>query len=73
MNKMIDYIAGHSFLLLVFVPFLCMVVWFAVESRWQASVRTRNYQELKMLNELRERGIITQEEFQERKEALLSA
>ena len=72
MNKLIDFISGQSLWLLSFLPLLCIVVWFAIESRWQAYVRTRNYQELKLLNELREKSIITQEEFEERKEALLS-
>ena len=46
MNKMFDYIAAHSDWLVLFVPILCVLVWFA---------------------------IITKEEFEERKEGLLSA
>jgi hypothetical protein len=70
---MFDYIAAHSDWLVLFVPLLCMVVWFAIESRWEAYLRRKNYQELKLLNELREKSIITQGEFDEKKEELLSA
>lgn len=73
MNKMFDYIAAHSEWLLAFVPFLGMVVYLAIESRWQAYSRRKNYEELKILNELREKCIITEEEFDEKKEELLSA
>jgi hypothetical protein len=73
MNKVFDSIAAHSGWLLSFVPFLCLAFWFAIESRWEAYSRKRNYQELMTLNELREKGIITQEEFDGKKEGLLSA
>ena len=73
MNKMFDYIAAHSEWLLAFVPLICLVVYFAIESRWEAYSRRKNYQELMILNELREKSIITQEEFEEKKEQLLSA
>jgi len=73
MNKMFDYIAAHSEWLLAFVPFICLLVWFAIESRWAAYSRRKNYQELEILNALREKSIITQEEFDEKKEELLSA
>ena len=73
MNKMFDYIVAHSDGLVPFVPLLCVVVWFAIESRWEAYSRRKNYEELKILNELREKSIITQEEFDEKKEELLSA
>ncbi len=73
MIKMFDYIAAHSGWFVPFVPFLCVAVWFAIESRWEAYSRRKNYEELKILNELREKSIITQEEFDEKKEGLLSA
>ena len=73
MNKIFDYIAAHSGWLLAFVPFICMVVYFAIESRWEAYSRRKNYEELKILNELREKSIITQEQFDEKREELLSA
>jgi hypothetical protein len=73
MNKMVDYIAAHSGWLLSFVPFLCVAAWFAIDSRWEAYLRRKNYEELKILNELREENIITQGEFDEKKEELLSA
>jgi hypothetical protein len=73
MNKMFDYIVAHSDWLLPFAPILCVVVWFAIDSRWSAYSRRKNYQELKILNELREKSIITQEEFDEKKQELLSA
>lgn len=73
MNTMFDYIGAHSDWLLPFVPLLCFVVYLAIQSRWDAYSRKKNYQELKILHELRVKGIITQEEFDERKEVLLSA
>jgi hypothetical protein len=73
MSKVVDYIAAHSGWFLSFLPFLCLAVWFAAESRWEAYSRKKNYQELMMLNELREKRIITQEEFDGKKEELLSA
>ena len=72
MNNVFDYIAAHSGWLVAFVPFLCVMVYFAIESRWEAYSRRKNYEELKTLNELREKSIITQEEFDEKKEMLLS-
>jgi len=71
MNRLLDSIAAHSDWLLAFVPLLGFVVYYAIESRWDAYTRRKNYQELKILNELREKGIITQEEFDEKKEMLL--
>ncbi len=73
MNKMFDYIVAHSDWLSSFIPLLCVVAWFAIESRWDAYSRRQNYRELKILNELREKSIITQGEFDEKKEELLSA
>ena len=73
MNNISDYIVAHSEWLLPFVPFLCVLVWFAIESRWEAYSRRKNYEELKILNELRVKNIITQEEFDGKKEKLLSA
>ena len=72
---MLNYIAVHSDWIVPFVPFLCVLVWFAIESRWEAYSRRKNYQELKILNELREKSIITQEEFAQwqRKETLRKA
>ena len=71
MNKLFDYIAAHSEWLWAWVPLLLIVCYFAVTSRWEAYTRRRNYEELKLLNELREKGIITQEEFDGKKEELL--
>lgn len=73
MNRIFDDIAALSAWLVPFLPILGFVVYFAIESRWEAYVRRRNYEELKTLNELRRKSIITQEEFEERKEELLSA
>ena len=72
MNQMFDSIAAHSEWLLAVAPFLGVMVWFAIESRWEAYSRRKNYEELKILNDLREKSIITQEEFNEKKEELLS-
>jgi hypothetical protein len=67
MNKMFDYIVAHSDWLRLFVPLLCVVVWLAIESRWEAYSRRKNYQELKILHELRAKNLITQGEFEEKK------
>ncbi len=72
MNKMFDYIAAASGWLVPFLPILCFVVYFAIESRWEAYTRRKSYEELKTLKELREKSIITQKEFDERKEQILS-
>ena len=71
MNKILDTIADNSYWLWVIVPFLCFGVWDAIESRWEAYSRKKAYEELKQLNELREKGILTQAEFDEKKEDLL--
>ena len=73
MNKIFDQVVAHSDWVVPFVPFLCVLVWFAIQSRWEAYSRRKNYEELKMLNELREKSIITQEQFDEKREELLSA
>src|SRR3974377_2320287 len=51
-NKMFDYIQP-------FIPLFCVVVYLAIQSRWDACSRKKAYEELKLLNELRERSIIT--------------
>ena len=71
MNNMFDYIAAHSHWLLAMGPFFCIVVYFAIQSRWDAYSRRKASEELKLLHELRERNILTQEEFDEKKEELL--
>ena len=72
MNQLFDYIAAHSGWLLALAPLLCVLIWFAIESRWEADSRRKNYEELKILNELREKSIITPEEFDEKRAELLS-
>jgi hypothetical protein len=69
-NKIFDYIVAHSAWLVPFVALLCVVVYFATQSRWDAYIRRKK---LKLLSELREKSIITQEEFDEMKEALWCA
>jgi hypothetical protein len=71
-NNILNFFAAHSDWLVPFLPLISIVVWFAIESRWDAYVRKQNYRELTILNELREKSIITQEEFDEKKEQLLS-
>ena len=73
MNKIPEYITQQSWWILAFLPVVCVSVWFAIESRWEAYSRRKNYQELKILNALRREGAITQEEFDEKKEELLGA
>ncbi len=72
MNNILDSIAAHSGWLVPFVPFLGLVAYLAIDSRWEAYTRKKNYEELKILNELREKSIITQEQFDEKREELLS-
>jgi len=50
-----------------FVLFPCLLVYFAIESRWEAYSRRKNYEELRILHELREKNIITAEEFDEKR------
>jgi len=71
MNRIYDSIAAHSQWFLAFLPFFCMLVYFAIQSRWDAYSRRKAYEELKLLHELREKRILTQEEFDEKKEELL--
>jgi hypothetical protein len=71
MNRIYESIAAHSDWLLAFVPLFCMLVYFATQSRWDAYSRRKAYEELKLLNDLREKRILTQEEFDEKKEELL--
>lgn len=71
MKEIFSYLAAHSGWLTAFVPLLCVVVYFAIQSRWDAWSRRKAYEELKLLNELREKHILTQEEFDEKKEELL--
>jgi len=73
MDKIFDYLAVHSHWLTPFVPILFVFAYLAIEDRWAAYSRLRNYEELKVLNDLREKNVITQEEFNEKKEELLSA
>jgi hypothetical protein len=42
-----------------------------IQSRRDAYSRKKAYEELKLLNNLRQQGVLTQEEFDEKKEALL--
>jgi hypothetical protein len=71
MTTILDSIAAHSHWLLPFLPFVGLVIYLALDSRWDAYSRRKAYEELKLLNELRTQGILTQEEFDEKKEALL--
>jgi Short C-terminal domain len=73
MNKIFADVAAISAWFVPFLPILCFVVYFAIESRWEAYTRRKSYEELKTLYELRAKSIITQEEFDEKKEELLSA
>ena len=71
MIKMSDYVTAFFHWIGPFVPLLCVLIYFVLESRWEAYVRKKNYQELMILNDLREKSIITQAEFDEKKEELL--
>lgn len=73
MTTLFNSIAAHSDWLLPFLPFIGVMIYLALESRWSAYSRRKAYEELKTLNELRQQGILTQEEFDEKKEALLCA
>ena len=71
MNAISNALAEFSGWLPAIIPFLCMVIYLAFQSRWDAYSRKKAYEELKQLNDLRLQGILTQEEFDEKKEALL--
>jgi len=71
MNKILETIADNCSWLWVIVPFLCFWVWDAIESRLEAYSRRKAYEELRQLNELRREGVLTQAEFDEKKEELL--
>lgn len=71
MNLISNALAQLSDWLPVIIPLLCVVTYFALQSRWDAYSRKKAYEELKLLNELRRQGILTQEEFDEKKEILL--
>jgi hypothetical protein len=47
------------------------IVWFTVYQIFALRRTPRRYEELKALNELREKGVITQEEFEVKKAELL--
>lgn len=71
MNAIFDYLAGYSDWIVPFAPFLLVIIYLAIESRWDAYSRRSNYRELRILNELRRDGVITQDEFDVKKEELL--
>jgi hypothetical protein len=72
MDNLFNFISAHSDWILPFAPILLLCLYFAIESRWEAYTRKKNYEELKVLHELREKSIITQTEFDEKKAELLS-
>ena len=71
MNTISNAFAELSDWLPVLIPLACVAIYFAIQSRWDAYSRKKAFEELKLLNDLRQRGILTQEEFDEKKEALL--
>jgi hypothetical protein len=73
MNIISNFFSDLSDWLPLIIIFALMGVYLAVTSRWEAYSRRKNYEELKYLNELREKSIITQKEFEEKKDALLNA
>jgi hypothetical protein len=71
MNAISNFLAELTDWLPAIIPLACVAVYFAIQSRWDAYSRKKAYEELKLLNDLRLQGILTQEEFDEKKEALL--
>ena len=73
MSKIFDSLADNlSDWFPLIILFACMAAYWAITSRWEAYSRRKNYEELKILNDLREKAIITQDEFEEKKESLLN-
>ena len=73
MKQILESIAAYSGWLLSLIPILCLVVYLAIQSRWDSYSRKENYEEPKVLNELREKNILTQQEFEAKKKELLAA
>ena len=69
MNKLLDTIS-ENFVLIFAI--LCFTTYEIVQFLGRSRSRLEKYNELKVLNELREKGVISQEEFDEKKEELLT-
>jgi hypothetical protein len=68
MDKIIESLGSN---LLIIVAIVCYTVYEICALKKRPS-KSERYEELRTLNELREKGVITQEEFDERKADLLS-
>ena len=67
MDKIMEGIGGN---IIVVVGIICYTIYEICALRKEPT-KTEKYAELKLLNELREKGIITQEEFNDKKGELL--
>ena len=68
MDKIIETIGSN---LLFIVAIVCYTI-YQICALKKSPTRSEKYEELKTLNELREKGVITEEEFNEKKDELLS-
>ena len=73
MNIISNFFSDLSDWYPLIIIFALVGVYLAVTFRWEAYSRKKNYEELKILNELREKSIITQEEYDAKKNTLLKA
>lgn len=67
MDKIIDGIGSN---IVPVVAIICYTI-YAICSQRKEPAKSEKYLELKLLNELREKGVITQEEFDAKKDELL--
>ncbi len=68
MEKLLESIASN---IIIVVAIICYTV-YAIFALRKKEESLEKYQELKILNELREQGVITQDEFDEKKADLLT-
>jgi hypothetical protein len=68
MDKIIESIGSN---IVIVIAIVCYTIYEICAQRKQPA-KVEEYAELKLLNELREKGVITQEEFDEKKSDLLN-
>ena len=67
MEKIIESIGSN---IVIVIAIICYTIYEICALRKQ-STKVEKYEELKLLNELREKGVITEEEFKDKKGELL--
>ena len=68
MDKLIENVGGN---LVPIVAILCYTI-YQIYALKKSPTKSERYEELRLLNELREKGVLTQAEFEEKKAELLS-